>query len=130
MANDDPYLRGLQRRMAHNRAAEAAAKADLDTHVLNGDEDGIGESEQQIADVRAQQRNLASLAQEYIASQNPPASQEVSAEERAARPPERMDWQDVVNLARSCKYATDLKPDDPNMLRGYREAQRRRQRGE
>jgi hypothetical protein len=72
MANDDPYLRGLQRRMAHNRAAEAAAKADLDTHVLNSDEDGIGESEQQIADVRAQQKNLASLAQEYIARQNPP----------------------------------------------------------
>jgi uncharacterized membrane protein len=119
MANDDPYLRGLQRRMAHNQAAEAAARADLSAHVANGDEDGIGESEQQIADVRAQQRNLASLAQEYIASKNPPAPQEVSAEERAARPPERMDWTDVANLARTCKYAADLKDDDPNMLRGY-----------
>jgi hypothetical protein len=130
MANDDPYLRGLQRRMAHNRAAEAAAKADLDTHVLNGDEDGIGESEQQIADVRAQQKNLASLAQEYIASQNPPASPEMTYEERMAKPWDKMNWNDALDLVRGTKLGKDLTLDDPNVQAGMREVMRRRQRGE
>jgi hypothetical protein len=41
-----------------------------------------------------------------------------------------MDWHDVVDLARGSKYGGDLTPDDPNMLAGWQEARRRRERGE
>jgi hypothetical protein len=41
-----------------------------------------------------------------------------------------MDWQDVVDLARQSKYAKDIQPNDPHLIAGWQEAQRRRARGE
>ena len=68
------------------------------------------------------------LHNQYLQSQQAPP--EPSPEERAARPLNRMDWHDVVEMTRASKYAKDIRPDDPAMIAGYYEAQRRRARGE
>ena len=70
------------------------------------------------------------LSQEYIASQNPPASPEMTYEERMAKPWDKMNWNDALDLVRGTKLGKDLTLDDPNVQAGMREVMRRRQRGE
>jgi hypothetical protein len=126
--SDDFYIAAGRRQMAVLEAAKASAQADLQSHRLNGDQESAAETIQTIATLDAQARELTALYNQYAASMAPPP--EPSAEERAARPISRMDWSDVVEMTRQSKYAKNIRPDDPNMIAGYNEAMRRRQRGE
>jgi hypothetical protein len=127
MANDW-YLDIGYKRLAELRAGRAQALADLEYAKSNADSDGASTALQNIADIDAAEANLGRLYDQYVRSQQPPP--EPSPEERAARPVSHMDWQDVVNLARQSKYARNIRADDPALLEGWREAQRRRSRGE
>jgi hypothetical protein len=127
MANDW-YLEVGQQRLSNLRAGRAQALADLEYAKSNGDRDSADTALQNIADIDAAEANLMQLYNRYAASQQPPP--EPSAEERAARPISRMDWTDVVEMTRQSKYAKNIRPDDPNLIAGWQEAQRRRQRGE
>jgi hypothetical protein len=130
MAQDDFYIEAGRQRLAVLEAARTAALADLQAHEVNGDRDAAAEAVQTIANLDVEMQNLGGLYQRYQASVNPPLPPEPSKEERAARPVSRMDWQDVINLARTSKYARDIRGDDPNLIAGWQEAQRRRARGE
>jgi hypothetical protein len=127
---DDFYLQAGSQRLAQIEAERAAALADLAAYKANHDQDSAAASIQQIANLDVEAANLNNLYQRYQQSQNPPAPPEPSKEERAARPIHRMDWSDVVDMTRQSKHARDIKPDDPNLIAGWQEAQRRRQRGE
>jgi hypothetical protein len=50
--SDDPLIAGGRHRVAVIDAAIAAAQADLQAHIVNGDIEAIGESEQTIANLR------------------------------------------------------------------------------
>jgi hypothetical protein len=128
--SDDFYAQSARRRYEQLQAERAAALADLQAHKSNGDADAAAYSVQQVADTDAALANLQNLYSRYQQSQTPPAQPVVSAEERAARPADRMDWQDVVELARGSRYAKNIKPNDPALVAGWNEANRRRQRGE
>jgi hypothetical protein len=130
MANDDFYLQAGSQRLAQIEAEWAAALADLAAHRANHDSDSAAAAIQQIANLDVEVANLNSLYSRYVQSQNPPAPPEPSPEERAARPISRMDWSDVVEMTRQSKYAKNIRPDDPNLIAGWQEAQRRRARGE
>jgi hypothetical protein len=128
--SDDFYSGAARRRMEQIQAERAAALADLQAHRLNGDPDSAGQAVQTIADCDAAAANLQNLYARYQQSQTPPAQPELTPEERQARPVSRMDWSDAVELARTSRYGKDLKPNDANMVEGWREARRRSARGE
>ena len=126
----DFYADSARRRLEQLSANRAAQIADLEAHRLNGDHDAAAECIQQIADLDAAKQNLTDLYSRYAQSQQPPQQPEPSPEERAARPINRMDWSDVVEMTRGSKWARDIRPDDPNMIAGWHEARARRARGE
>ena len=130
MATDDFYTSAAQQRFAELEASRAQSLANLQSAKATGDQYSASAAVQELANIDAEARNLAALHQQYQASQNPPPAPEASAEERHARPWDKMDGQDMLNLARGSKYAADLKPDDPHFRAGLAEVQRRRQRGE
>jgi hypothetical protein len=126
----DFYLEALQRRLALIETERAAALADLQSHRFNNDHDGAGEAEQRVADLRASQRNLQDLANEYVASQQPPEPVPQTKEELMVKDWSRMTPDDGLALARESKYGRSLDWNDPYVRKGYQEAQRRRNRGE
>jgi hypothetical protein len=101
----DDYIEAGKRRVAVLEAARAAAVADIQAHRVNGDQESMAEAIQTVANLDADLANLNNLYSRYTQSQQPPP--EPSKEEREARPWNRMDWQDVVNLARQSKYARE-----------------------
>jgi hypothetical protein len=126
----DFYSDSARRRLEQIEAERAAALADLAAHRANSDYESAGNAIQQVANLDAERANLGTLYQQYVASQTPPSPPELTAEERAAKPWSKMDWSDVVELTRGSRHAKNIKPDDPNMVAGWRETQRRRARGE
>ncbi len=128
--NDDWYIQQGRNRLQQIAYARASAVADLEGAKVSYDDDAAGSALQTIADLDAQRANLMGLYQQYWNSQHPPAPPQPSAEERKARTWDRMDWQDIVDMTRTSKYAKDIRPDDPNMVAGYHEAMRRRRAGE
>jgi hypothetical protein len=127
---DDFYTSAAQQRFAQIEADRAQALADLQQAKSGGDGYSAAEAVQRIADLDSAARNLVDLHQRYSQSQNPPPAPEATAEERHARPWDRMDATDMLNLARQSKYAKDMDFSDPNFQAGVREVQRRRARGE
>lgn len=95
----------------------------------NQDLQGAGEAVSRIAQLTAEQTNLRSLVEGYVQSQRPPRQPELSDEERAAKPWNRMDYSDVLEMTKQSKY---FKNDGWNadMQRGFEEVARRRARGE
>ncbi len=130
MAQNDFYIDAAITRANTIEAELAAARADLAAHRANGDTDSAGVSIQQIANLESERANLNNLYAAYVQSQQPPQPEQLTDEERMAKPWSRMDWSDVVEMTRGSKWAKDIKADDPNMIAGWREAQRRRARGE
>jgi hypothetical protein len=126
----DFYENSARRRLEMLNVERQSALADLTAHRANGDSDSAAYVVQQIADIDAQQRNLVDLHQRHVASMQPPRQRPVSQEERAARPIQDMDWNDLVDMTRQSKFAKNIRSDDPWMVAGYYEAQRRRARGE
>jgi hypothetical protein len=127
---DDFYSGAARRRMEQIQAEKAAAMADLQAHRLNADPDSAAQSVQTIADLDAAAANLENLYSRYVQSQTPPARPELTTEERAAKPWSKMDYSDVLEMAKGSRYGKNLNWNDPNMQAGYREVQRRKARGE
>jgi hypothetical protein len=71
-------------------AEMAAAKADLMAHRANNDVESASASVQQIANLEAERANLNTLYQNYVQSQQPPAPEQLTDEERNARPWHKM----------------------------------------
>jgi aspartyl/asparaginyl-tRNA synthetase len=69
------------------------------------------------------------LYQNYVQSQQPPRQPELTPEERAAKPIHRMDYSDVLEMAKTSKYFKDGTWND-DMQRAYNEVRARRSRGE
>ena len=128
--SDDWYIEMGRNRLAQINADRAEHLASLERAKANYDHDAAAYAISEIANCDAQRANLSALYDQYIRSQNPPRPPEPTKEERAARPISAMDWNDVVEMTRQSKYAKDIRPDDPNMIAGWNEAQRRRARGE
>ena len=127
---DDFYTFSARQRLQQINAGRAQALADLEVAKAQADYDSAGAAVQQIADLEAQRQAIVNLHDQYIRSQTPPEQPEASAEERFARPWDRMTWDDALDLARNSQYGKDLDHSDPSVQAGYREVQRRRGRGE
>jgi hypothetical protein len=107
------------------------ALAELQDAKAVSDYESAGVAVQTIADIEAQKANVVALYQQYIASQTPPAPPPpLTAEELAAKPAEKMDWNDGLAISRNSKYGRDLDHSDPNVQRAYAEIAARRARGE
>jgi hypothetical protein len=126
----DFYQDSAQRRLQQIDAERQAALADLSAHRLNSDYDSAGQVIQQIANLDSERSNLTALYQQYVASNTPPAPEQLTDEERNARPWHKMTPDDGLAVARQSKYGKSLDWNDPHVRSGYAEAQRRRHRGE
>jgi hypothetical protein len=127
---DDFYSFAANQRLAQIEAQRAQSLADLANAKANSDYESAAASVQQIANLEAEKTNVANLHRSYVASQTPPTPPELSAEERAAKPLHRMDFNDGLELARTSKYGKPLDWNDPHVRAGYAEAMARRARGE
>jgi hypothetical protein len=130
MASPDFYQYAAQQRAAELEAQKAQALADLAQYKAANDYQGAAGAVQQIANLEAERNNLAVLHDQYVRSQTPVAPPELTAEEKAAKPWDKMTWEDGLDLARTSKYGADLTHDNPNVQAGYREVMARRARGE
>ena len=127
---DDFYVSARAARFRPDRGrAESRAFADLADAKASADYETAGYAVQTLANLDAEARNLANLHEQYVRSQIRPPP-EISAEEKAAKPWNRMTPDDALELARQSKYGKDLDWNDPHVRAGYQEAQRRRARGE
>jgi hypothetical protein len=127
---DDFYLQAARARAGQLDAELAAAKADLAAHRSNQDHYAASASVQQIANLTSEQRNLHDLCAAYVQSQQPPQREQLTDEERNARPWHKMTPDDALQLAKTSKYGRDLDWNNPSVRAGYVEAQRRKARGE
>jgi hypothetical protein len=128
--SQDFYLNAAQQRAAELEMELSAAKTDLLTYRHNQDLQGAGEAVQRIADLTNQQNSLQALCQGYIQSQQPRQAEQLTDEERNARPWHKMTADDGLQLAKTSKYGRSLDWNDPHVRAGYVEAQNRRHRGE
>jgi hypothetical protein len=128
--SDDPNIRAAQYRAREIEAQITQAQARLAENNLYGNEQDSAACIQEIANLSGEKANLVALYNNYVQSQTPPSPPELSAEERAAKPWNRMDYSDVLEMAKGSKYGKDLSWKDQNMQAGYREAMRRKARGE
>jgi hypothetical protein len=126
----DFYFDAAAQRANQIEAELAAAKADLMAHKANSDVDSASQTVQSIANLEAEKANLNHLYQSYVVSQQPPQQPELTKEELQAKPWDRLSPDEALSFARTSKYGHDLNWSDPNVVAGYREAQRRRSRGE
>jgi hypothetical protein len=126
----DFYQDSAARRLQQIEAERAAALADLSAHRLNSDYDSAGQVIQQIANLDSERSNLTALYQQYVASNTPPAPEQLSDEERLAKPLGRMTPDDGLALARTSKYGKDLDWNNRDVVAGWHEARARRGRGE
>jgi hypothetical protein len=83
-----------------------------------------------LAQLSVQEQAAGNLYNQHVASQQPRYAAPLTPKERAAKPIEKMDWNDMVAMTRESKYARNIRADDPNLVAGFYEAQRRRYRGE
>jgi hypothetical protein len=127
---DDFYAEAGQARLQEIAVERAEALASLERAKSMGDTTTAGSAVQTIANLDSEHSNLINLYNRYVASQTPPPQREPTLEERRAKPIEAMDWSDIVEMTRQSKYAKNIRPDDPNMIAGWYEGQRRRARGE
>jgi hypothetical protein len=126
----DFYQDSAHRRLQQIEAERAAAMADLAAHRLNSDYDSAGQVIQQVANLDSERANLTALYQRYVTENTPAAPEQLTDEERNARPWHKMTADDGLQLAKTSKYGRNLDWSDPNIRSGYAEAQRRRSRGE
>src|SRR5262249_41945438 len=69
VVSEDFYINSARVRFEQIDAEIAAAQADLAAHRRNSDFDSGAYAEQQIADLKAQRRNMVALYNEHVASQ-------------------------------------------------------------
>jgi hypothetical protein len=126
----DPNIQAAQYRAQEIDTQIAAAQADLAAYNLNQDRASAASAVQQIATLSREREDLHRLYNQYVQSQQPQYGPEPTKEERAARPWDRMDARDVLDMTRTSKYAKDIDWRDPHMRAGYAEAIRRKTAGE
>lgn len=127
----DFYVSAAAQRAAEIEAERAQALADLQSARRYQDHAAAAQAVQQIADLDAARQNLKSLHSRYVQSQNPPPPRELTLEERLAKSPEDMTWQDGLEIAKAgSRYAKDLTLDDPAVRAGMQDVINRRQRGQ
>ena len=126
---DDFYTYAASQRLAQIEASKAQALADLAQYKAAADYENAGNAISQVASLEAEKANLVALHQQYVTSQTPPSPPEMTPEERAAKPWSKMDYGDVLELAKTSKYGKNLTWEDPHMVAGYREVMARRSRG-
>ena len=125
MAADDYYTHLARQQIQRLDASRAQALADLEAAKASNDYESAGEAVQVLADLEAKKANVLALHGRYVDSQTPSAPVELTAEEKAAKPWDKMTWEDGLDLARTSKYGRDLDHSDPNV-----QVMARRQRGE
>ena len=130
MASEDFYSFAANQQYQKLEAIEAQEKANLAAARAANDYESAASSVQELANISAAKQNLVSLHQEYVRSQQPPEQPELTPEEQAAKPWQRMNWVDGLKVAQSSKYGSGIDANDPNVQAGFREVMRRRQRGE
>lgn len=131
MANSDFYLDAARERANAIEMELASCKADLLVHRQNGSLSEAADAVQRIADLTSQQSNLQTLTQGYLQSQQPPQPEHLTPEELQNRPWYKLTAEQSLQVAtEGSKYGKGLDYSDPNVQAGWREAQRRRSRGE
>jgi hypothetical protein len=126
----DFYEDSARQRLAQLEADKSQELANLAQHKANGDLQSAAETVQCVANIEAQKNNLLALHRQYADSLNPPAPPPLSREEQQAKPWNKMDYGDALELAKTSKYGKALSHDDPAIQAGYREVAKRRSRGE
>jgi hypothetical protein len=129
MSQNDFYLNAAAQRANELAAERQAHLADLAAYRANGDTQSAAQVVQALANNQAEQQNLQTLCNDYVAAQQPRQPERISEEERAAKPWSRMNYDDVLEMARGSKYAKDL-TWNADMQAGYNEVRARRARGE
>lgn len=125
MASDDYYTHLAKTQIQRLDASRAQALADLEMAKANSDYESAGMAVQQIADLEAQKQNVINLHSQYVASQQVPQQPEPTAEERFARPPERMDLRDMYDIAATSRHGVD----EQAFRAGVAEVMRQRREG-
>jgi hypothetical protein len=129
MSKNDFYLDAAAQRANELAAERQAHLADLAAYRANGDTQSAAQVVQALANNQAEQQNLQTLCNDYVAASQPRQPERISDEERAAKPWSRMNYDDVLEMARGSKYAKDL-TWNADMQAGYNEVRARRARGE
>jgi hypothetical protein len=122
--SDDFYTDVARRRLQQIEADEAQAQAQLIAARAHGDTD-YGVEQAEALDILAVKKQ-----EQHVQSQNPAPAPRQTPEQLRAKPAEQMTWQDGLEIARQSKYGKNLDFNDPNVVAGYHEANRRRGRGE
>lgn len=104
---DDYYTLLARQQLERLEATKAQTLADLAAARANQDYDSAGNAVQDLANIEAQKQNLIGLHDQYVRSQQVPEPRELSAEEKAAKPVDRMDYGDVWEMAKNSKYGVD-----------------------
>src|SRR5262249_39726625 len=128
--NYDDMLRSGQRQLERINAQMAEQNANFARARVEGDQDGMDYALQEWSNLENAATNLQNNYARQIAAAQAAQPRVPTLEERRARPFSAMDWNDVVDMTRQSKYARNIRADDPWMVAGYYEAQRRRSRGE
>jgi hypothetical protein len=128
--SNDFYDSAARRQYQELEAAKARVLANLAEYRANGDEYSAASELQELAALSDQQASLQRLHQQYQAQQNPPPPPRLTPEQLKALPVEQMTWQHGLEIARNSKYGKNLDFNDPNVVAGFHEANRRRGRGE
>jgi hypothetical protein len=132
MANsrDDAYRYYGEQTLAQLQAELSAAQADLASFHAAQDQAGCSEAIRRISNARNEIRGLENTWAEYQAANTPRQPPPMTDAERQAKSWNHMNWDDVVELTRTSKYAKHIDSRDPMMVTGWHEVQRRKARGE
>ena len=126
MASDDYYTHLARQQIQRLDASKAQTLADLAAAKANSDYDSAGMAVQELADIEAKKQNIVALHDQYVRSQTPVEPPELTAEERHAKPWDKMDYADVWEMCQNSAHGVD-----ENAFRsGMAEVARRRARGE
>src|SRR3974390_3227999 len=101
MSQRDFYIDAAAKRVQQLDGERAAAQADLVAHKANGDYDSASDAGQRIANIDAEARNVEDLYSRYVMSQQRPAPPPQTDQERLAKPWNKMDGNDLVEMVRT-----------------------------
>ena len=127
--SNDYYLDIAKQRVGQLEADKAELLAGLARAKVDGNDYSATEILQGLANNDQEMRNLNQLHSDYMATRNP-QQVPLSREEWKAKPIERMNHEDALEVARGSKYAGNLDFNDPYVRAGLAEAAKRRARGE
>jgi hypothetical protein len=121
----DFYLKAAKAQHQALQSERAQTLAELEAAKQAEDKWSAGQAIQKLSDIAAAEQNLTALANQYLASQQPP--RELTQEERQAKSWDKMNYNDVYEMT---KQTSPLGVDDAAFQRGIEEVKRRRARGE